>query len=106
VDLVPDRNLVGRVHGAPDRELGDRDHTLRLVADVDEHLVLVDPDDLSVHDLALVDRRKSGLVVRDQLAVRTRDPDAVAGDSLLRLLGCHERSISIATAKISPKAAL
>ena len=31
----------------------DRDDALRLVADVDEHLVLVDADDGAVHDLAL-----------------------------------------------------
>src|SRR5690349_10909294 len=62
VDLVAERDLVGRVHRAPDRELGDRDHALRLVADVDEHLVLVDPDDRAVDDLPLVDRREGGVV--------------------------------------------
>src|SRR6266545_2203698 len=89
VDLVSDGHLVGRVHGPPDRELGDRDHAFRLVADVHEHLVLVDPDDLAVDDLALVDGRESGLVVRDQLAVWTGDPDAVARNSLPGLLGGH-----------------
>src|ERR1700692_3200248 len=46
------RDLVGRIHGAPDRELGHRNHALRLVADVHEHLVLVHPDDLAVDALA------------------------------------------------------
>ena len=46
VDLVAERDLVGRVDRAPDRELGDGDDALRLVADVDEDLVLVDADDL------------------------------------------------------------
>src|SRR3954468_15827198 len=55
VDLVAEVDLVERVHGAPDRQLGDGDHALRLVADVDEHLVLVDPHDRAVDDLALVD---------------------------------------------------
>src|SRR5439155_7232166 len=34
VDLVADVDLVGRIDRAPDRELGNRDHALRLVADV------------------------------------------------------------------------
>src|SRR5581483_4485611 len=42
VDLVAERDFVRRVHRAPDRQLGDRNHTLGLVADVDEDLVLVD----------------------------------------------------------------
>src|SRR4029453_4267891 len=69
VDLFADPNLVLGVDGAPDRELRDRDHALGLVADVDEHLVFVDSDNGPVHDLALVDRREGGLVVRDQLAL-------------------------------------
>ena len=54
----PSVDLVGRIDRAPDRELRDRDDALRLVADVDEDLVLVHADDLAVHDLALVDRRE------------------------------------------------
>ena len=76
VDLVADADLVGRVDRAPDRELGDRDDALGLVADVDEHLVLVDAHDRAVDDLALVDRREGRLVVGDELAVRAGDPDA------------------------------
>ena len=57
VDLVAEVDLVGGVDRAADRELGDRDDALGLVADVDEDLVLVDADDLAAHDLALVDRR-------------------------------------------------
>src|SRR5207253_8957211 len=73
---------------APDRELGDRDDAFRLVADVDEHLVLVHPDDGAVDDLPLVDRREGRLVVGDQLAVGTRCPDAVACNWLLSV-GSH-----------------
>jgi hypothetical protein len=76
-DLVAERDLVGRVHRAPDRQLGDRDHTLGLVADVDEHLVLVHADDGAVDDLTLLDRREGRFVVRDQLAVGTDGPDAL-----------------------------
>src|SRR2546429_194212 len=87
VDLVPDGDLVGRVDRTPDRELGDRDHAFRLVTDVDEHLVLVHPDDGAVDDLPFVDRREGRLVVGDQLAVGTRGPDAVACDRLFSLGG-------------------
>ena len=76
VDLVAERDLVGRVHRAADRQLGDRDDALGLVADVDEDLVLVDAHDRPVDDFALVDLRERRLVVRDELAVRTLDPDA------------------------------
>src|SRR3954452_9042059 len=74
-DLVSERDLVGRVDRAADRELRDRDHALGLVADVDEHLVLVDADDDAVHDLTLLDRREGRLVVGDQLALGAGNPD-------------------------------
>ena len=76
VDLVPDRHLVGGVHIAPDRQLGDGDDPFGLVADVDEHLVLVDAHDGAVDDLSLVDRREGAFVVGDQLPVRACRPDA------------------------------
>src|SRR5213075_793062 len=63
VDLVADRDLVGRIDRAADRELRHGDDALGLVADVHEHLVLVDTDDLAVDDLALVDRREARVVV-------------------------------------------
>src|SRR5262249_52701030 len=40
-DVVADRDLVLRVDRAANRKLGNRDDALRLVADIDEHLVLV-----------------------------------------------------------------
>ena len=76
VDLVTERNLVGGVDRAADRELGDRDHAFRLVADVHQHLVLVHPDDRAVDDLALVDLGEGRLVVGNQLTVGSFDPDA------------------------------
>src|SRR5581483_8517515 len=76
-DLVAHGHLVGRVHRAANRELADRDNALRLVPDVNEHLILVHPDDRAVHDLALVDRGEGRLVIGDQLAgVRIGGPDA------------------------------
>ena len=87
VDLVAERHLVGRVDRAPDRQLGDRDHAFRLVADVDEHLVLVHADDGAVDDLSLVDLGEGRLVVGDQLAVGAFDPDA--GLSLHEVVACQ-----------------
>ena len=75
VDLVAELHLVGGVDRAADGELRDRDDALGLVADVDQDLVLVDADDLAADDLPLVDDREGRVVVRDQLAVRTKGPD-------------------------------
>jgi hypothetical protein len=69
VDLVAEVDLVRGVDRAADRELGNRDHPLRLVADVDQDLVLVDPHDLAGDDVALVDRLDRRRVVGDELAV-------------------------------------
>ena len=105
VDLLAERHLVGRVDRAADRQLGDRDHAFGLVADVDEHLVLVDAHDRAVHDLALVDRREGCVVVGNQLPIGADDPDTVFEDgnfhsghlgALGRLVG-HGRTTSIAT---------
>src|SRR2546430_14620966 len=57
VDLLADRDLVLGVHGAANRELGGRDDALRLVADVDEDLVLVHTHNRAVDDLPLGDLR-------------------------------------------------
>ena len=66
VDLVAELHLVGRVDRAADRELRDRDDAFGLVADVDEHLVLVDPDDGAADDLPLVDDGDRRVVVGNQ----------------------------------------
>ena len=83
VDLLADRDLVGRVHRPADRQLGNGDDAFRLVADVDEHLVLVDAHDRAVHDLALVDLREGGVVVGDEIPIGARYPDAFFGGSRL-----------------------
>ena len=105
VDLVTEADLVGRIDGAPDRQLRDGDHALRLVADVHEHLVLVHAHDGAVHDLALVDRREGRVVVRNALAVLRRRPDA----GLVELLAWsvhgfagHQKAVSIATKPLFP----
>ena len=55
VDLLAELHLFGRVDRAADRQLALRDDALGLVADVDQHLVLVDADDLARHDVALAE---------------------------------------------------
>ena len=81
VDLLAHRDLVGRVDRAADRQLGDGDDALRLVADVDEHLVLVHAHDRAVHDLALVDLGEGGVVVGYELPVGALSPDPFFGGS-------------------------
>jgi hypothetical protein len=76
IDLLAHRHLVRGVDCTADRELSHRDDALGLVADVDEHLVLVDPDDRSVDDFAFVDLREGRVVVRNKLPVGARRPDA------------------------------
>ena len=103
VDLVADADLVVRVDRAANRELGHRDDALRLVADVDEHLVLVHADDGAVDDLAFGDLREGRVVVGDELTVRTGGPDARLGDICFGVdgvVGHAKRPVSIAAASI------
>ena len=69
VDLLAQLDLVVRVDRLADRELVERDDALALVADVDQDLVLVDPDDLAGHDVALLEGDDGRVVVGDDLAV-------------------------------------
>ena len=70
IDLLAERDLVGRIDRAADRELVRGDHALRLPADVDQDLVLVDAHDLAVDDLALLEVGDRRVVVGDDLAVQ------------------------------------
>src|SRR5439155_19224596 len=76
VDLLAERDLVGRVDRPADRELGDGNDALGLVADVHEDLVFVHTHDGAVDDLALVDLGEGRFVIGNQLAVGAQDPDA------------------------------
>src|SRR5215211_6998641 len=69
VDLVSERDLVRRVDRLADRQLLLRDDPLRLVADVDQDLVLVDADDVAGEHVALAERDERRVVVGDDLAV-------------------------------------
>src|SRR6185295_5583451 len=69
VDLLPQLDLVGRVDRLADRELVGGNYALRLVADVDQDLVLVDADDATLDDVALLEGDHRRRVVGNDLAV-------------------------------------
>ena len=69
VYLLAERDLVGGVDRLADRQLAGRDDALGLVADVDEHLVVVDSDDVAGDDIPLLERMQGGVVVGDYLAI-------------------------------------
>ena len=69
VDLLAERHLLTWIDRLADRQLVGRDDALGLVADVDEHLVLVDAYDIARHDLALLEGLHRGVVVGDYLTV-------------------------------------
>ena len=82
VDLLAHLDLITRVDGATDAQLGDGNDTLALVADVDQDLVLVDAHNAAGDDVTFGELRDRGVVVRHHLAVNL-DPDAgVCGDHL------------------------
>ena len=69
VDLFAELDLTGGIDRLPDRQLGRRDDPLGLVADVDQDLVLVDPHDLALDDIALVEGDHRRRVVGDDPAI-------------------------------------
>ena len=73
VDGLAERDLVGGIDRAADRELVGGDDALRLPADVEQDLVLVDPDDGAADDLALLEVGDRGVVVGEDLAVELEE---------------------------------
>ena len=69
VDLLAERDLVGGIDRAADRELVGGDDALRLPADVEQDLVLVDADDGAADDITLLEMGDRRVVVREDLAV-------------------------------------
>ena len=69
VDLLAERDLVAGIDRLADRELVGGDDAFRLVADVDEDLVVVDAHDVAGDDIALREGVNRGVVVGDDLAV-------------------------------------
>jgi len=89
VDLLALLNLVGRIDRLADRELVGGNDPLRLVADVDQDLVLIDPHDLALDDVALLEGDHRRRVVGHDLAV---DFEQQAARALYRRAGGSLRS--------------
>src|SRR4029078_494047 len=77
-DDVTDAQLGLRLRVAP-VELPVADHALGLRADVDQDLVLVDPDDLALPDVTVLEALDVGVLLREQLLHRGR-LGAIAAD--------------------------
>ena len=69
VDHLAEGDLLVGLHALADRQLGQRDDALALVADVDEDLVLVDADHPPGDDVPLGEERDRQVVVRHLHAV-------------------------------------
>jgi len=82
VDLLAQLHLVGGVHRLADGELALRDHALGLVADVDQHLVLVDAHHSAGDDVTLAEEVDGGVVVGDDLPVDLGEVALALGDDL------------------------
>ena len=78
VDLVTDRDLLVGVHRPADAELGDRDDPLRLVADVDQDLVLVDADHGAGNHVPLAEVGQRAVVVGNEHPVHLDHPRVVS----------------------------
>src|SRR5580700_4414322 len=69
IDLLAEMHLVMGVDRLADRQLVRGDDALGLVADVDQHLVLVDADDVSGDYLSLLDLAEGCVVIGDDLPI-------------------------------------
>ena len=78
LDLVADGDHLGGVDVVADRELADRDDALGLVADVEEHLVVVDLHDRALHDVTLVE-------IDDRLATASSNERSPRSSSVILL---------------------
>ena len=61
-DLLAEGHDLAGIHAVADRQFARGDHALRLVANVEEYLVLVDPDDRALYELAVLDVDHGGRV--------------------------------------------
>ncbi len=78
INLLAELDLFAGIHRLADREFARRYDALRLVADVYEYLVLVDPDHLAMNHVALLEGLDRGVVVGYELAVDL-DQEVVTG---------------------------
>ena len=94
VDLLAEGDLVAGIDGLADRQLGRGDDALGLVADVDQNLVVVDPDDVAGDDVTLRERVERGVVIGDDLAVDLEQKTVRTFDDLgVRLIGGGESKV-------------
>src|SRR3954468_9959025 len=85
VDFLAELNFLIRIYRLADRELVVGDDPFALVSDVDQDLVLVDPDDLPGDDVAFFEGNDRGVVVRDDLAVDLEEhPVGALDDASIR----------------------
>ena len=69
VDLLAEGHLLAGIDRLADRKLAGGDDPLGLVADVHQHLVVVDPHDVAGDDVAFLEGVERRVVVGDDLAV-------------------------------------
>ncbi len=95
VDLLAELDLIAGVHRLADRELAGGDDPLGLVADVDEHLVVIDADDIAGDDVPLLEGMHRGVVVGNDLTVNLQQKPIRAFDDLhVRLVSGRNQSCS------------
>src|SRR4051794_11954483 len=82
IHLLAHLDLVLRVDVLADRELVGGDDPFALVSDVDEDLVVVDPDDVAGDDVALLEVDEGRVVVGNLLAVDLEEQAVGALDDL------------------------
>src|SRR3712207_6760193 len=110
VDLVAELDLLVRVDRLADRELVVGDDPLALVADVDEDLVLVDPDDPARDDVALLEGDDRRVVVGQDAAVDLEQEPVGPLDDLGVRFGCrrdgrfHRRRDTVASRAMPSRA--
>ena len=93
VDFFAQLHLVGRIDRLADAQLVLRDDAFRLVADVDQDLVLVDAHDLTGDDVAFGEERDGGVVVGDKHTVDFQEVFWRPGLSSARLRGLGFRGL-------------
>ena len=90
LDALADRHDLTGVHPVADRQLTRRDDAFRLVPDVQQNLVAVDPHDGALHDLAVGDidhRGRVGIVQGERSEVV--EDDLTGGVLAIRVEGAH-----------------
>ena len=90
LDALTDRHDLTRVHPTADRQLTWRNDAFRLVPDVQQDLVAIDPYDGALHDLAVgdVDHRGRVGIVQGERSEVVED-DLTGGVLAIRVEGAH-----------------